>query len=428
MPKKYYLQPGLKQTGDTMRFTSKTLVSAVTLLAAAGLVAGSGTAALGASAATISPGPWAQTDYNAAMSQANLGESTLTPATLSKVGYLRSVTAAPDPVEFGCNPDQGYVAPILAGGDLYALANSRLVAYQASTGHRLWQRVPDPTWSSGFFSLAMSGNLVIVGSEYCGSVSAPSGNIQAYSAATGAPEWSAPANSTEGPMSAMVVADGLVIGSGSSSDAGTIVSAHQASDGKLVWQQSYGCANEAGPAVVVGGVVIFAACTNSNDTPFLQGDSLATGALLWQRSGTWQVQRGDLATSAGKNVFAISGGSVFDLNPQTGATRYTLTGAASVLAVGSSEVYANCSATYVCGYQLSDGHQLWQQPYGIQQLAAEAGGVLYFDDGQALNATSGAPLSYVWQGPDATALAVGEGRIAVVDDPRVLDLYGLPGS
>ena len=411
-----------------MRFTSRTLVSAVTLLAAAALVAGSGTTALGASAATVSPGPWAQTDYNAAMSQANPGESTLTPATLSKVGYLRSVTAAPDS-ESGCNPDQGYVAPILTGGDLYALANSRLVAYQASTGHTLWQQLPDPTWSSTFFSLAMSGNLIIVGSEYCGSVSAPNGIIQAYSAATGAPAWSAPANSTEGPMSAMVVADGLVIGSGASSDAGTIVSAHQASDGKLVWQQSYGCANETGPAVVVGGVVVFAACTNSNDTPFLQGDSLATGARLWRRSGTWQVQRGDLATSAGKNVFAISGGSVFDLNPQTGATRYTLTGATSVLAVSSSEVYADCSGNNLCGYQLGDGHQLWQQLGGSQQLAVEAGGVLYLADGQALNATSGAQLTYVWQEPpNATAIAVGEGRIAVVDDPRVLDLYGLPGS
>lgn len=170
----------------------------------------------------------------------------------------------------------------------------------------------------------------------------------------------------------------------------------------------------------------------ANNTPFLQGDSLATGAQLWRRSGTWQVERGDLAASAGKNVFASSGGSVYDLNPLTGATRYTLTGADSVLAVGSSQVYASCSGISVCGYQLSDGHQLWSASGGGQPLAVEAGGVLYLSDGQALNATSGAPLTYVWEQPNVTAatraLAVGEGRIAVVNDPRVLDLYGLPGS
>jgi PQQ-like domain len=414
-----------------MRFTSKTLVSAVTLLAASALIAGSGPAALGAPAATVSPGPWTQTDYNAAMSEANPGESTLTPATLSKVGYLRSVAAAPDPVMFGCDPEQGYVAPSLAGGDLYAVADNRVLAYQASNGQTLWQHVLDPTGSSTFFSLALSGNLVIVGSEFCGSASDPNGTIQAYSAATGAPAWSAPVNSTAGPMNAMVVADGLVIGSGASAGSGTVVSAHQASDGKLVWQQGYGCGGGTGPAVVVGGVVVFAACTVANNTPFLQGDSLATGARLWRRSGTWQVQRGDLAASAGKNVFASSGGSVFDLNPLTGATRYTLTGAGSVLAVGSSQVYANCSTVNLCGYQLSDGHQLWQHSNGAQQLVVEAGGVLYLGDGEALNATSGAHLSYVWEEPNpnlpAEALAVGEGRIAVVDDPRVLDLYGLSG-
>jgi hypothetical protein len=407
-----------------MRFTARALISAATLLAASALAAGVGPAALGASAATVNPGPWTQTDYNGAMSEANPGETTLTPATLSKVGYLRSLVAPPD-VTGSCNPDQGYIAPLLSGGDVYAMADSRLVAYQASNGQTLWQSVPDPTWSSTFVSLALSGNVVVVGSYYCGSESDPNGFIQAFSATTGAPVWS----TDGGPLDAMVVANGDVIASGASVGSGTVISATQASDGKLLWQQDYGCFGGSGPAVVVGGVVVFAACTDSNNTPFLQGDSLATGARLWRRSGSWQVQRGDLAAAGGKNVFATSGGSVFDLNPQTGATTYELTGASTVLAITSSEVYADCSAPDVCGYRLSDGHQLWQKAYGSQQLAVEAGGVLYLGNGQTVNATSGAQLRSLWQSPTTTtALAVGEGRIAVSNTSRVLDLYGLPGS
>jgi hypothetical protein len=63
---------------------------------------------------------------------------------------------------------------------------------------------------------------------------------------------------------------------------------------------------------------------------------------------------------------------------------------------------------------LSDGHQLWQKAYGSQQLAVEAGGVLYLGNGQTVNATSGSQLRPRWQSPTTTtALAVGEGRIAV---------------
>ncbi len=420
---------GNADKGAIMGITARVLACATALLASSALVAGSCTAALGASAATVKPGPWSQTDYNAAMSRANLGESTLTPATVSKIGYLRTLTSQPDPIEAGCSENAGYVAPNLAGGDIFALANGRLVKYQASDGHVLWQRTPDPTWSFSLFSVAVSGDVVIVGSEYCGSVSDPDGRIQAFSAATGKPLWSVPTTPGFGPMSSMVVADGLVIGSGSSAGGGTVVSAHLVSNGKLAWQQSYGSCNNTGSAVVVGGFVVFAACGDMTGTPFLQGDNLTTGARAWRQPGTWQVERGDLSASAGKNVFAVSGGTAFDVNPKTGATRYTLTGATNVLAVDASLVFADCSNFDICGYDLSDGSQAWQVSDN-SQLAAEAGGVLYLADGQALTASTGAQLGFIWAGSAlaASAIAVGEGRIAVVNDPRVLDIYGLPGS
>jgi hypothetical protein len=81
------------------------------------------------------------------------------------------------------------------------------------------------------------------------------------------------------------------------------------------------------------------------------------------------------------------------------------------------------------GQRPATGRRLWHTSPGfVPALAAEAGGVLYLDQGPALNIASGRTLATLWAGLTATALAVGDGRIAVVTDPRVLDLYGLPGS
>jgi hypothetical protein len=74
----------------------------------------------------------------------------------------------------------------------------------------------------------------------------------------------------------------------------------------------------------------------------------------------------------------------------------------------------------------------WQDTqFAAPSLVAEATGVLYLDSGIALNAGTGKYIRTIWQpsssNPKATAIAVGDGRIAVVPAPRILDLYGLPG-
>jgi hypothetical protein len=55
--------------------------------------------------------------------------------------------------------------------------------------------------------------------------------------------------------------------------------------------------------------------------------------------------------------------------------------------------------------------------------------VLYLDQGLALNTGTGATMATLWAGSQASALAVGNGRIAVVTAPagQVLKLYGLSG-
>jgi outer membrane protein assembly factor BamB len=100
-----------------------------------------------------------------------------------------------------------------------------------------------------------------------------------------------------------------------------------------------------------------------------------------------------------------------------------------VLAVAGARVFATCGGSGVCGYSITSGSQQWNTQLGsAPQLAAAAGGVLYLDSGLALNTGTGKTMATLWAvGSPASGLAVGDGRIAVVSDAQVLDLYGLPG-
>jgi outer membrane protein assembly factor BamB len=164
----------------------------------------------------------------------------------------------------------------------------------------------------------------------------------------------------------------------------------------------------------------------------IEADNLATGATVWSLPGSWQLQRGDLNSSAGTHLYATNpSGTVVDLNPQTGQVSYSLSQAVTVLAVGRYRLYATCGSAGqdICAYNTSTGALEWQDTqFAAPSLVAEAAGVLYLDSGIALNAGTGQYITQIWQAPNkATAIAVGDGRIAVVSDPRILDLYGLPG-
>jgi outer membrane protein assembly factor BamB len=147
------------------------------------------------------------------------------------------------------------------------------------------------------------------------------------------------------------------------------------------------------------------------------------------------IQRGDLGGSAGQHLYAIDpSGNVDALNPQTGQVEYSLSKAVKVLAVDSSRVYASCNDTYgdyVCAYDISTGALQWT--YVLQWAGfnntAEADGVLYLNTGEALNAATGQRITRLWDPSyNAKEITVGDGRLAVVADPRVVDLFGLPGA
>ncbi len=381
------------------------------------------------SAGTAS-GSWNQTDYNGAESRANLNEQILTRATVGKVRFLRGVTAPP-PDPNGCSLP-GVVAPVLTGGRLYAVINGRLTKYNPATGRVIWQVAPDPTFSLYFKALSVAGGLVLVGEEYCGSVSAPAGHIQAFNAATGALVWSAPTPQGRVPLDHMVVSGRYVVWAGSSPETPDYVSVRRLATGAVAWESISDCGNAAN-AFVVDQRVISNGCDQS-DARILIARNIGTGTLAWSRPGTWQPQRGDTDASTGRHVYATDpSGTVVSLNPLTGKTQYKLAGATGVLVVATARVFADCGALGVCAYSVTSGSRDWNaQPGSATTLAASAGGVLYLDQGLALNTGTGKTLATLWatSSPPAAALAVGNGRVAAATGPftpngQVLDLYGI---
>jgi putative pyrroloquinoline-quinone binding quinoprotein len=426
----------MRISGATIKITI-VLGGLTTLLAGTGAVtavpagAAAHTAA-GARAVTVSS-PWSQTDDNAASSRANLTEQTLTRATVAKVQWLRSMAAPPAGTAQACSPQ--VVAPVLTGGALYAAANDVVTRYSPATGRVVWRHVPSASFVlfSGYTALSVARGVVVAASVDCVSESDPVGSVETFSAATGAPGWSVLGGE---PDFHMVVSGGFVVTGGNSDTDGATVTVYKLTTGAVAWSRnSLPCPSFTGAAEVIAKLVVSYDCTEASGQT-LAARRLGTGTTVWSRSGgTWQLQRGDTDTTASRHLYAVNPhGTVVALDPLTGKTLYSLAGASQVLAVDSTRAYAQCDGTdNVCAYNSTSGRLRWEaHTDGTVSIAAEAGGVLYLGDGPALNTGTGQMITALWgdliSGPvQASALAVGDGRIAAVTDPRVLDLYGLPG-
>jgi outer membrane protein assembly factor BamB len=390
----------------------------------------SGTAAAVVPAAS-SPGNWSQADYDSAQSRANLTEHALTRTTVNRVRYLRSVVSPADlPPRQGCARNT-IVTPVLTGGRMYAVANGRLTKYNPATGTIIWRhqlKAGNVGTSLNYQALSVADGLVVVGENSCDSVSDPNGFVQAFKATTGARVWSEPITPLGGALVQMVMSGAYVAAAGVSPGSGQVVSVRKLATGALAWDR---VTNSCAPAsvLVIDQLVISSQC-GQNLAETLKANHLTTGARAWSRPGVWQIQRGNLGGATGGHLYATDpSGAIVDLNPATGTTQYTLTAATTVLAVDASQAYADCGSLGVCAYSTATGSRKWNVQPGTPTplLAAEAGGVLYLDQGPALNSSTGLTITTLWSGA-ATALAIGNGRMAAVTDPRVLDLFGLPGS
>lgn len=399
------------------------------LIAAVLLVAGATTASVGAAVAASSSSPWSQTDGTAGRARVNLSETTLTTSTVATARRLRNL-ATPSATD---NCDAGIPrTPVLAGGSVYDISTGWVSAYQAATGRLRWQHDLDPADDLSnetlLTSLAVAGNTVIAGGDECDSNSDPNGFLFAYNAATGAPLWTS--SGSFGALDNFVVAGNEVVTIGSSLGSGTVLAAYNLSTGVADWTQQGDSSCEGSPVLVVRSVVVTPLCSFQDGTPSLSAFALSSGAPLWHRDGDWSVLAASDHSTNGHLYAQPAGGAITDLNGVTGATRFTLPGATSLLAVDNTTVYAGCGAGGICGYSEATGAKLWQVG-DASTLAAVANGVLYLADGKLLAASTGALIVRLWN-PTATSLAVGDGRIAVMKPVSgtapSMQLFGLAGE
>jgi outer membrane protein assembly factor BamB len=413
---------------------------AVAVLAASTVVAGLGPSLASSKAGRTGPAdskaalassevsPWSQTDSDPAASRANPAEHVLSPSAITKVKHLRSIVGPVIPPRASC--ETSMVAPALVGGDLYVITNARLSKYDAATGKLIWRRNPDPSFDTAYESLSVSGGLVVVAGPGCEGESQPGGSVYALNASTGARVWS---RVFDNEIYQTVVDNGYVVAEGEDA-AGDYTYVLSLSTGKTAWDITScdGSPSSVPVPLVVDNLVMSTECVN-NGKPVIEANNLATGTVVWSLHGSWRFQRGDLS---GQQVYATNpAGAVVALNPQTGKLEYSLEQAGKVLAVDNSRAYTTChKGEDVCAYNVSTGALEWRdtQLSGTPRIAAEADGVLYLDFGVALNAATGRFIKTIWVPQSnrrpANAIAVGDGLIAVGSEPRLLDLFGLPGS
>jgi outer membrane protein assembly factor BamB len=395
------------------------------VLAAAVVTAVAGMVGSNVAGAVSQSSPWWQTDHDASRNRYNAAETVLTSANVDDAHWLRSIVARPTGPSTGC-AGAGISAPVLAGGRVYAVATGRVVAYDARTGRQLWRHLLDET-SSTYPALVVSAGRVLVDELDCGSVSDPNSAVIALDADTGSVVWDNHQSPIFGAVTSIATYGGKLVMTGGSPGSGGIVSVRSVATGATVWERNLTACIVQGPALVAHELVVYRSCDDEGGNPVLTAARIADGSVVWTRTGDWMPQRADSPRLAARHLYAQNpAGATADLNPATGVTRATLSGAGQTLAVDAGRVYATCaSGTKVCAYHIGDHTLAWSTD-GAGPIAV-AGDVVYLANGEALRAAGGGVVATLWDGDPATFLLVGDGRVAAVTDPRILDLYGLKG-
>ena len=403
---------------------------------AAGLVAGAAVLVAAwlpqtaQAAPSAPPAPWPQAAANGAYSSFNPNETLVSLTSAPNLTWAHSFTARPvDPNGLGCGAGVA-TAPVTAGNRLYVVLSQRLFAFDLTTGATVWSRsLDDQAWATYYTSLTIVGRRVILTSEDCVSQSDPSGAITAYRASDGTQLWNTFVD--PGPLHAAVSGNTLVY-SGFEAGGGD-VAAINLTDGSSAWTDWLPCWNP-GNVVVVGGLAIVPACDPTDESlPRLEAHNLATGAVVWNRPGAWQLFRGDTDAATGHDVYvANAAGRLVDLNPLTGATRWSRPAANGVAAVAKSYLYTYCDAETLCALSRATGATVWTQVVAEGPVAVANGLVFvggHWDPPLRVKDGSFVPIGLAgaaWT-DDQSTVAVANGRV-ITSSQRIVDVYQVPGS
>jgi PQQ-like domain len=419
-------RPAQRSEGDSMRIASRLTVLAAVAVAGLGLTAAMPAAAIPAGASLTPHTRTVTTALGRAVGTRTVrttGAALATPLWVSRLLLKNGGTA-------------GYAVAASPGGStVFATGTQRLpheitrgvtVAYNATTGARIWQTEDTTGTVSGFSSIAVSpDSSTVFVTGYGNPVSRTERQIVtvAYNAATGAVLWTQEVGShATGGVSVKVSPDGSTVFMAGIAECGKpigacyVTVAYNAATGTAVWTQELensGVASSLAVSPDGSAVAVTGSALSQGSNVFTTiAYNAATGATLWTAS--YPVQ-----TSGSAPAVAMSGTAVF--------------------VTGTVIPAPNTTSYRTIAYSASSGTQMWQESFTKERLgnasalAVSPDGSTVFVTGDvdstpgvsefgtvAYDAATGARLwkAFFQAGGGATALAVSPGgsRVFVTGD------------
>jgi outer membrane protein assembly factor BamB len=351
--------------------------------------------------------PYGQLGVTPDRAGVNMTETTLTAATVRKLGRAWTYAGSPGDIAFG--------TPVVSAGTAFITASvrssgatSQVRAISMVTGRKLWQTTLDGYFhpipavaghlliaqtSAGVFGLAQETGHVIWtntdGANICGGtapavsegvVYVPTADgLLALDAATGTARWS---TSLGGCATAPALSGGRVFTSDNGAYPQGRIDALNATTGAVIWQRTV--PQPIDGYLSAGGGMVFAA---TQYEPGLLAYNAADGQPRWQASGTGYMQTltytGDAILVAGGLRLGVQR-SLSALRPATGATVWTTTVANSLsgkdVVVANSLAFVGSQAGYVNIFDVHVGKLLFQLrvPQGMESFnpVVADGGIL----------------------------------------------------
>ncbi len=379
---------------------------------------GSSMAATGAA----SNSTWLQPQSDAAHSNRNNNETTITSTTVAKLQVEYSLGRLPAYGPCGRPNDHASVA---TASTVYYFDGRRVIATDLTTGQTRW-RSADLSGASGaqVTDIAVAGSrLILQGSGGCVSQSDPGLFVVGLDIASGSQVWQ---DYRSGYNVSMVVSGNTVLSDNFEPGGGNpVIVAYNPATGAQRWTRN-GCGSiQFGAA---GG--LFA----SNDNIMTTCGAISftkAGKTNWTKPAGWKYFRADPSGTSSPNIYATNPlGKVTALSP-TGTVRWTSAETGQVLAAGPSLLLVTCDSTSVCALNRTTGARAWKSTRTVAATGAVlASDVAYITPApEPLNATTGAPIPEPdtdWLGPftflGTGSIQVAGGRLIHIT-PRNIDIY-----
>ena len=365
---------------------------------------------------------WLQPQSDAAHSNRNNNETTITSATVAKLRVEYSLGRLPAYGPCGRPTEHASVA---TASTVYYFDGRRVIATDLTTGQTLWRSSDlGGVWGWEVTDIAVAGSrLILQGSNGCISQSDPGLFLFGLDITNGSQVWQAGQGGTNLSMVVSgntLLSDNLEVGSGTPK-----IVAYDPATGARRWTR-YGCG--ASSFAAAGG--LFASTDNIMTTCGSISFAKA-GKTNWTKPAGWTYLRADPSGTTSPNIYATNPlGKVTALS-STGAVKWTSAETGTVLAAGPSRLLVTCDSTSVCALNRTTGTRAWKSTRTVPATGAVlASDVAYITPATApLSATTGFPIPEPdtdWLGPftflGSGSVQVAGGRL-IHTTPRNVDIY-----